>query len=85
MTNRRTKVELTIQQEEMLRKIGDRIKQLRVQNGHSSSEDFAYEFDLNRTQIGRYERGEDLRVSTLIKIIIALKVSPSEFFEDFTL
>ncbi|MBZ0098733.1 MAG: helix-turn-helix domain-containing protein [Taibaiella sp.] len=66
-----------------LGKIGKRIKELHIAKGYSSHETFAYENDFNRPQYGRYERGEDLRVSTLLRVMKALGVTPEEFFEGF--
>lgn len=64
-------------------KIGERIKQLRLRNGHTSQEKFANEFSLDRAQFSRYERGEaDMRVSTLARIWKALDVTPQEFFSE---
>jgi hypothetical protein len=35
---------------------------------------------LPRAQYGRYEKGEDLRFSSLMKVIRAYGISPQEFF-----
>lgn len=66
--------------EEVLKKLGERIKSLRIKKGYSSYEYFAYEHNISRAQFGRYERGEDLRFSTLIKIIKAFDMTLEEFF-----
>lgn len=68
--------------EEELQKLGSRIKQLRIQKGYTSYEYFAYEKDISRAQYGRYENGEDLRYSSLIKIVKAFDMSMEEFFSD---
>lgn len=60
--------------------LAKRIKELRVQKGYSNYEYFAYENDIPRAQYGRYENGEDLRFSSLIKIINAFNITPKEFF-----
>lgn len=62
------------------KQLGERIKALRMQKGYTSHELFAYEHDFNRTQYGRYERGEDLRFSTLLRIIEAFDMTVTEFF-----
>jgi ribosome-binding protein aMBF1 (putative translation factor) len=70
--------------EETLKRLGERIKQLRIEKGYTSYEYFAYEHNISRAQFGRYERGEDLRFSSLLKVINALDISLEEFFgEDF--
>lgn len=68
--------------EEVLKKLGARIKALRIKKGYSSYEYFAYEHNIYRAQFGRYERGEDLRFSTLIKIIAAFDMTFEQFFSD---
>lgn len=65
-----------------LKKIGQRIKALRKRKGYTSYETFANEHDINRVQWGRYERGMDMYLSTLIKIAALLGVSLHEFFKD---
>ena len=64
------------------RKLGDRIKQLRIKKGYTSYEIFAFENGINRAQFGRYERGEDLRYSSLLKVCDALGVTIKEFFSE---
>ncbi|WP_228393929.1 helix-turn-helix domain-containing protein [Chryseobacterium artocarpi] len=76
------KMEAQFSKEEMLKKLGDRIKQLRINKGYSSYEYFAYEHNISRAQFGRYERGEDLRFSSLIKVINALDLTLAEFFAE---
>lgn len=65
-----------------LKKLGDRIKQLRIQKGYTSYEYFAYEKNISRAQYGRYEKGEDLRYSSLVKVVKAFDMSMHEFFSD---
>ena len=65
-----------------LQKFGKRIKQLRIKKGYSNYEHFAYDHHISRAQYGRYENGQDLRYSTLIKIISAFEISVSEFFAE---
>jgi hypothetical protein len=65
-----------------LKKLGDRIKQLRISKGFSSYEYFAYEHDISRAQFGRYESGQDLRYSSLIKVINAFNMTVEEFFNE---
>ena len=65
-----------------LAKFAERLKELRLKKGYSNYENFAYEIGIARAQYGRYEKGEDLRYSTLIKIIKALGITPKEFFSE---
>ena len=61
-------------------KLGERIKSLRIEKGYTNYENFAFEHEIPRAQFGRYERGEDLRFSSLMKIIKAFNMTPEEFF-----
>ena len=65
-----------------LKKLGKRIKELRIEKGYSNYENFAFEHDIPRAQFGRYENGEDLRFSSLIKVIKAFDISLKEFFSE---
>ena len=67
--------------EEIL-KLGKRIKQLRIKKGYTSYEYFAYENNFSRTQFGRYEQGEDLRFSSLVKVVKAFGMTLEEFFSE---
>jgi len=68
--------------EQVQERLGDRIRSLRIAAGHSSHETFAYENDFNRAQYSRYERGEDLRFSTLVRIVQAFGITLEEFFSE---
>lgn len=68
--------------EETLKKLGDRIKSLRIKKGYTSYEYFAYEHNISRAQFGRYERGEDLRFSTLLRIVSAFEMTLEDFFSE---
>jgi transcriptional regulator with XRE-family HTH domain len=65
-----------------LKKLGERIRQIRISKGYSSYEYFAYDHNISRAQFGRYERGEDLRFSTLAIIIEAFDMTLEEFFAE---
>lgn len=63
-------------------KLGKRIKELREQKGYTNFEHFAYDHGFARTQYNRYEKGEDMRFSTLMRLIESFEMTPKEFFED---
>lgn len=67
---------------EVLKKLGKRIRALREAKGELNYERFAFKHELNRTQLWRYENGEDLNFSSLLKVIKALDVSLTEFFQE---
>lgn len=67
--------------EESLKKLGDRLRVIRKEKGYKNHEKFAYDSDISRSQYGRYEKGTDMRISSLLKILHVHKMSLSEFFE----
>ena len=67
---------------EQLENFGKRLKQLRKSKGYSNYELFAYQHEIGRAQYGRYEKGADLRLSSLLKLLRAMEISPVEFFSE---
>jgi len=65
-----------------IQKLANRLKSLRIEKGFTSYEAFANEFGLSRALYGRYEKGKDLRYSSLVKIVKALDMTLEEFFSD---
>jgi len=47
---------------------------------YSNYESFAFDHDIPRAQYGRYENGQDLRYSSLAKVIRAFGMTKKEFF-----
>lgn len=62
--------------------LGNRIKELRISKGYSNYEYFAYEHNISRSQFGRYERGEDMRFSSLLRVVKAFDMTLEEFFSE---
>jgi len=71
-----------IQAEKLLEKLGSRLRELRKARGYTNYEQFAFDHGLPRAQYGRYEKGQDLRLSSLIKVLTAMEVSLTEFFAE---
>jgi transcriptional regulator with XRE-family HTH domain len=67
---------------EHIAKLAKRIKQLRTEKGHMNYETFAIEHGISRSQYWRYEKGEDLRFSSLVRVVHALGVTLEEFFSE---
>jgi transcriptional regulator with XRE-family HTH domain len=61
--------------------LGKRIKEIRIKLGYSNYENFAFEHDIPRAQYGRYENGEDLRYTSLLRVIRAFDMTLEEFFK----
>jgi transcriptional regulator with XRE-family HTH domain len=62
--------------------ISRRLKEVRLEKGHTSYENLAYEMGISRSQYGAYERGQNMTITTLAKILAMLDVSFEEFFKD---
>jgi DNA-binding XRE family transcriptional regulator len=82
MKTRKTKEGKTKEVPSEIFKIGARLKSLRIKKGFTSYEAFAYDYGLSRALYGRYEKGKDLRISSLIKIIKAFDMTLEEFFSE---
>lgn len=67
---------------EDLKKLSERIKSLRIKKGYTSYEYFAYEHNISRTQYARYEKGEDLRYTSLLRVVRAHGMTLEEFFSE---
>lgn len=70
--------------DEFLQKVSRRIKKLRREKGFKSYELFAYDIEISRAGMSKYEAGtfEDIRLRTLLKIIDGLEMTPQEFFSE---
>jgi transcriptional regulator with XRE-family HTH domain len=62
--------------------LGKRIKALRIKKGFTNYEYFAYEHNIPRAQFGRYESGEDLKYSSLLRVVKAFGMTMEEFFSE---
>ncbi len=73
---------MTKEEEKLLRLIGKRIRELRIDKGYSSQESFAYDANIPRAQYGRYEAGTNITILSLNKIIKFHKITLEEFFSQ---
>lgn len=65
----------------MLKRLGQRIRELRLERGFSSQEKFAEFCGVDRTFMGHLETGRrDFRLSTIIRLADALDVAVAELF-----
>jgi hypothetical protein len=65
------------------KKVGTRLRKLRIEKGYGSYDALAYEIDIHRTQVGKYEAGNDMLLSSFFKMLDGLKITPEEFFKNF--
>ena len=65
-----------------LKKLGNRIKTLRMQAGHHYFEKFADQNGIGRVLLRRAELGGNITYNDLLKIISALGITTAEFFSE---
>jgi transcriptional regulator with XRE-family HTH domain len=82
MRGNKKKVSLLSQDpDEMLVKIGAKMRKVRKDMGYDNGDDFSYDAGINRSQYGKYEAGsQDMRLSSLLKTINSLGLTLEEFF-----
>jgi transcriptional regulator with XRE-family HTH domain len=68
--------------QEVYEKIGNRIKALRLEAGYSNAEKFAFENEITRSQYANWEKGQDMKLSSLLRIAQAHGLTLQEFFAD---
>lgn len=66
-------------QEKKLKKIGKRLRELRIRAGYTAYDKFAYDNDFDRQTILRAEQGKNITVITLLNILSVHKISLEEF------
>lgn len=62
--------------------VGRRIRQLRIEKGYEAAEDLANDKNISRSQYARYEKGLNMEINSLKKVMDALGVTPAEFFSN---
>lgn len=82
ISNQLNIIEGTDPEADALKKLGNRIKKLRINGGHLNYEKFAYQIGVGRILLRRAERGGNIKYNSLLKIICGLGVTPSEFFSE---
>lgn len=61
--------------------IGKRIKYLRISQGYTSAEIFAYDHDLDKSSYCRMEKGGNITIVSLLRLCDIHHISIKEFFE----
>lgn len=69
--------------EKQIKNIGKQLKILRQEAGFKSYADFAWEYDLNKTQYGRMEKGANCTIKSLIKVLAIHNLTLQQFFNHF--
>lgn len=66
--------------DDTLLSIGKLLKELRVEKGYTSYEQFAWDNELNRVQYWRMEKGANITIKSLLKVLAVHKLTLVEFF-----
>ncbi len=61
--------------------VGQKIRELRIKKGFSAYDGFAFTHELPRLNVLRAEQGKAITMTTLLKILNALEISPEDFFK----
>ena len=81
MKNEKENIHNSIEDQRLI-KIADKIKDLRIQKGYTSHENFAWDNNLSRVQYWRIEKGSNITLKTLLSILDIHKISLNSFFSD---
>lgn len=76
--NKRTKKTYTTD----LKKVGQKLRQLRKDAGYSSFDHFAWEHKIPRNSYVNLEQGKNFQFTTLLRILEIHGISIKEFFSD---
>jgi transcriptional regulator with XRE-family HTH domain len=63
-----------------LQNVGQALQKIRKQRGYTSQETFANAQNMARVQYRAYEQGQNLTLSTLLRVLEGLKIRPEDFF-----
>lgn len=66
-----------------IKKLAKRIKTLRKDQGYANPNHFAFDHYFAHSQYARYEKGEDIRFTSLVKLAKAFRISLEDFFAGF--
>jgi transcriptional regulator with XRE-family HTH domain len=78
--NNRKKIQPLEENQQVFEKIGNHIKALRLAAGYSNAEKFAFENEITRSQYANWEKGQDMKVSSLLRITQTHGITIQQFF-----
>ena len=76
-------MEISEKDAERLQKVGLRIKELRLKAGFTSYENFAIQHDIDRKYYWSIEKGRNISLQYLFRLLDIHKITPEEFFRGF--
>lgn len=62
--------------------IGEKLKELRIKKGYTSYEQFAFDNELPRSGYGDHEKGKNMTLASLIRLLDIHEISLKVFFKD---
>ena len=68
--------------EETILLIAEKIRTLRKEIGYTSYETFAFDYNINRVQYHRIEKGQNITLKTLINVLKIHNLTIQDFFKD---
>ncbi len=68
--------------DERMRKIAEKLKELRKKAGYTNYENFAWDNEIGRVQYWRMEKGANFTMVSFLKILDAHKISLQDFFSS---
>lgn len=68
--------------QKLFKKIGIRIKDLRLKAGYTNAEKFAFEHNITRSQYANWEKGQDMLTSSILRIARIHNITLEEFFSE---
>lgn len=68
--------------DERIKKIAEKLRELRKKAGYTNYENFAWENDIGRVQYWRMEKGANFTMVSLLKILDAHGITLKEFFNN---
>lgn len=74
-------MEISAKNEKRLIGIGEKLRELRKASGYKSYENFAFDNEINRVQYGRMEKGANMTLASLLKVLDIHKISLDDFFK----
>lgn len=81
MAKKKTKAATAKNSTPLLTAFGDRLKELRVKAGFTSQEAFAYEHGFGRIQYNKWERGADIKLSSVERLAEAFGITVGELMK----
>lgn len=67
-----------------INRVSERFKQLRIERGYTSYENFAVDKEISRMQYWRTENGSNITLKTFFKTLKLMDISPEDFFKGFS-